>query len=387
MRTALCFALLALAACSRADAPIEGKVVAVNADSFELEVKTLPGLKVDIESTRDLVADEQGLVKYKLPFARLSYAKNSRSLHIGAFGRKGLTKYSASGELQLPMSVSEAESAPKGDHWVKVVGGIGGVSGGILWSLDDKQGALLKKDLGLELDLLAPANAKLKALGHETTADGFGHATLAVTPEEMLKLIPAGAGNFTLGGPAALAFEVTNAGKTETITLNGRINLTARELAPRLLEVPSKPLGGERNPDPLVFYADSHGGVSAAGRDGPLATIDVVGQGAAKPARKVKPCGGYHSVKPGESPGKGPGITLEREAIDEEVTAYDAHTGQKLASKVFEAMDFCPVELRNEPVLRNYPDEKAVNAWLISVVKPAPVAATKAPAKAKKNKK
>ncbi|MFO0594984.1 MAG: hypothetical protein U0228_06760 [Myxococcaceae bacterium] len=336
--------------CLKGEAPLSAKTVEASSVGYTIEVKTLPGLEVEVSSQRG-VADDTGLARVKLSVASLSYAKNMSSTPVRVHGTKGLTKYFGSTYVELPFTPEVAETLPAGDAWLRVLGGgAGGVSGGSLWFFGKEVGgALLAADGSLSLEVLSSPAAKVRLAGHEATANEMGRSELKFTPAEVLALL-----SFSDDEPVDASVN----GKP--VALRAHWTLQAAQVRP-LVE---KPLGGSRASESMALFFNSRGQMSASGRVGKLSTLDVLAVGTAQPERKMPACGGYHLLKPGEK-ATGEGVKLDRVAIDEEVVARDAHTGQELARKVFTASDFCPSELRpGDSVLKNEVSSDDVNTWL-----------------------
>jgi hypothetical protein len=92
--------------------------------------------------------------------------------------------------------------------------------------------------------------------------------------------------------------------------------------------------------------------------------MDIVSIGTAAAPRKLGDCDGYRVVREGGEQGSET-FSLPREAIDEEVVAWDAHTGKELGRKVFPADDVCPFSATSDQhVLRVRPRGDDVLAWL-----------------------
>ncbi|MFT3712341.1 MAG: hypothetical protein QM817_32240 [Archangium sp.] len=341
--------------CFRGEAPLSAKTIEASSAGYTIEVKTLPGLDVDIESQRG-VADENGIARVKLTVASLSYAKTSRDMNVTVRGTKGLTKYFTSSRIALPFSPEVAEKLPAGDAWLRILGGgPQGVSGGTLWFFGPEVGgALLAADGSLALQVLSSPGAKVRVAGHEATADEMGKSELKFAASEVFGLITID----QLGATSGEDVEASVNGKP--VALHAQWTLEGKQLRPQL----EKPLGGERASEPMTLFFNARGTLFGGGRTGKLSSVDVVAFGTEQAERKVAACGGYHLLKPGET-ATGAGVSVERVAIDEEVVARDAHTGKELGRKVFAASDYCPSELpRGESVLKTNISVDEVNTWL-----------------------
>jgi hypothetical protein len=94
--------------------------------------------------------------------------------------------------------------------------------------------------------------------------------------------------------------------------------------------------------------------------------MDVVSIGTGQAPRKLSDCDGYTVVTNGVE-GKAT-FSLPREAIDEEVVAWDAHTGKELGRKLFPAEGYCPFSATSDQSsLQVWPSDDDVLAWLIGL--------------------
>ena len=372
LRLASMGVLVLFLGCNKGEPPLEARVTSFDSERYVIEVSTLSGLRVDVNG-RATDADSAGKARIELRVAQLDYMKNATEVRVSASGRVGLGKYFGSKELRLPCSPEDAAILPKGEDWVKVLGGSSkAVSGGSLWLFKlrgkDAGGALLDADGSLELQLLTAPNVKVTFAGHEAVANELGRSSVQFTTEEVMQLLPAPmlSGEYASGSKVSVT--VGRNGKKEDLAFEGEWRPGA-QLIPFLERLRTGKRPGERKSPALVISLDSRKQLLHAGREGPVADVDVVAFGTAKPPRDVAPCEGYVSLRPGEKPAaNAKGITLQRQAIDEEFVAIDVHSGAELGRKTFTAQDFCPVELpHGAAVLKTYLDRDELKRWLASL--------------------
>lgn len=365
---------LALAAavtgCSE-EAKLEAKVLEASNDKYVIEVKTRAGLKVNAGSA-SATADDQGVARLEVKPSDIEYLGEVRHLRLDARGGGMLTTYFAFGEVELPFSPKEAAERPEGDDWLKIQGGGNDIDqdAGALWLFEKAGGAYTNKKGGLDLEVLAPPKAKVTIAGKSASADELGKAVLRFEPAEVLAMIP----SEDVGGYEPYPVEATvqvGDGAAKPVALKGQWNVRGPFLRRHIEGLVVKPLGSAREAEALILYVDLRDFAHAVGRKGTLATPDVVATGKAQPERKLSDCDGYQMMKDGKPSGEP--MSLPRVAIDEEVVAYDAHTGKELGRKVFTAREICPIEKRSsEATLKVYPESLTVLAWLQETAKAAP---------------
>lgn len=365
---ALC-AAFGMTGCFTQTAPFSASVLDANAQGYVIEVKTLPGLRAQVEST-ELEADEAGVSRFTIQLKEIDSMKSSLSMHVRVSGRKGLSKYFGTGEVKLPFSPEVAASIPSGSNWLRVLGGGSEVVTGefaTVWSFGDQGGALLQKDGSLSLELLGPRNATITLEGHITKTDAMGLGKLAFTTEEILGLIPVKAIEAGYGGtPAPVKVQVAVDGSAPAaIPLTAMWSqISGRSFRDRFEALPSRPLGGERGNQRLVLYLASDEGLHFVGRDGRLREADVIGLATGKGPKKMKECGGYRLMDKGIPTGEP--FSINREGVDEEIVALDVHTGKELGRKTFSAdEEQCPsVRWTGERTYQARPRAEDVTAWL-----------------------
>jgi hypothetical protein len=347
---------------------LDAKVVEATNEKYLIEVKTQPGVKVNAGSA-SATADEQGVAKLEVKPSDIGYMGDSRSLSLDARGGGMLKSYFGFGEVELPFSPKEAADRPEGDDWLKIQGGGNDIDqdAGALWLFEKVGGAYTNKKGGLDLEVLGPPKAKIRLAGKSASADELGKGVLRFEPAEVLAMISSS----DVGGyepyPVEASVQVGD-GPVKPVALKGQWNVRGPFLRRHIEGLVAKPLGGAREAEALILYVDLRDFAHAVGRKGTLATPDVVATGKAQHERKLSDCDGYQMMKGGKPYGEP--MSLPRVAIDEEVIAYDAHTGKELARKVFPARETCPVEKRSsEATLKVYPDSLTVLAWLQETAK------------------
>jgi hypothetical protein len=228
-------------------------------------------------------------------------------------------------------------------------------------------GAYTNKTGGLDLEVLGPPKAKVTIAGKSTTVSELGKGVLRFDPAEVLAMISSS----DVGGYEPYPIEASvqvGEGAAKPVALKGQWNVQGAFLRGYIERLVAKPLGGAREAEALVLYVDLRNYAHAVGRKATLATPDVVATGKAQPERKLSDCDGYQMMKDGKPYGEP--MSLPRVAIDEEVVAFDAHSGKELGRKVFTARETCPVEKRSsDATLKVYPDSLTVLAWLQETAK------------------
>lgn len=355
-----------LAPACRRDVTLTGKVVEASSTQYVFEIKTEPGIEVDVSGVA-ATADDQGVARVVVPVERLSYMGGSTDLHVMAMGGNFISSYFGDATIELPFSPADAAKVGDATHWVKIGSGPKAVSGGTLWSFGDAGGALMNDDGSLTLALQAPAKATVTLLDRTAVTGEDGRGAIEFTAAETLALVPSEAlmGGYGSAPDTALTAKVTLAdGTAKDLPLRAQwSSVSGESLRARLTALPSQPLPGERNAERLVVHLDAQSRLYASGRKGPLSTMDIVSIGTAKAPRKLSDCDGYRVVKDGVEGTDT--FSLPREAIDEEVVAWDAHTGKELGRKLFAAADYCPFSATSDQrVLEVRPSGEDVVAWL-----------------------
>jgi hypothetical protein len=329
-------------------------------------VTTLPGAEVMVGS-ETVEADATGLARFDFPVARVDYMKSATQMQAMVHGRKFLTKYVAGADIELPFSPEDAAGIPTGSNWLRVLGGgKDAVSGerATVWSFGDQGGALLKADGSLELHVLGPPNATVTIEGHTGKADGVGRVTLPFTTAEVLRFIPVGAlAAGVMGKRTPVSAEVSVEGKP-AVAVPLAANWSQVSGA-SFRKAFSAPLGGTRGTPSLVLYLASDESLVGLGREAMLSEADVIGIATGAPARKMKSCEGYQAERDGKP--VGPVRSVERNGVDEEIVALDAHTGKELGRKSFTADEAqCPSArwMGDRRTFEARPKPAEVTAWL-----------------------
>lgn len=366
---AVLLCLTVLAPACKEDLVITGKVVEASSTQYVIEIQTKPGIEVDVSGI-EATTDDQGIARVVVPVERLSYMKGSTDLHVMAMGGNFLSRYFGDGTIELPFSPDDAAKVGDATHWVKLGSGQNAVSGGSLWSFGDFGGSLMNSDGSVTVAFQAPAKATVTFLDRTVVMDDAGRGELTFTPAETLGLVSSETlmGAYGSASETPMGVKVTLAdGSTKDLGVSGAWSSVSGEvLRPRLAALPQDPLGGERNAERLVVHLDASGSLRGSGRKGPLSTIDIASIGTAQAPRKMSECDGYALVKDGV-PTSGT-FSLPREGIDEEVVAWDAHTGKELARKVFPADDYCPPDARSDQsTLQVHPRHEDVLTWLMAL--------------------
>lgn len=364
---ALCLTLLAPAC--KEELTLTGKVVEASSTQYVIEIQSKPGIEVAVSGI-EATTDDHGIARVTVPVERLSYMGGSTDLHVMAMGGNFLSRYYGDGVIELPFSPSDAARLGDATHWVKLGSGHDAVSGGSLWSFGDFGGSLMNPDGSVTVTFQAPARATVSFLDRTVVMDETGRGEITFTPEETLGLVSSETlmGGYGSATEVPMGVKVTLAdGSTEELAVKGAwASVDGEILRARLTALPQKPLGGERNAERLVVHLDARGGLHGSGRKGPLSTIDIASIGTAQAPRKLADCDGYTLVKDGVPTGGT--FSLPREGIDEEVVAWDAHTGKELGRKVFPASDHCPSDARSgQSTLQTHPRDEDVLAWLMSL--------------------
>ena len=356
--------LALLAPACKQDLTITGKVTEASSTQYVLEVHTTkPGIEVDVSG---IVAttDDQGVARLTVPVERLSYMGGTTDLHVTVFGGNFISSYFGDGVITLPFSPNDAAKLGDATHWVKIGSGPRAASGGTLWDFGDAGGALMNDDGSLTIGLQAPAKATVTLLERTVVMDEDGRGAIEFTAAEIFDRLPSEA---LMGGApeTPVTAKVTLAdGSAKDLPLTTQWMFVGGEsLRARLTALPTEPLPGQRNAERLVVHLDAQNRLYAAGRKGPLSTIDIASIGTPQAPRKLSDCDGYRVVKDGVE-GEST-FSLPREAIDEEVVAWDAHTGKELGRKLFAAEDYCPFSATSDQrVLEVRPSGDDVVAWL-----------------------
>jgi len=365
--SAALLSLALLAPACKQDLTITGKVTDASSTQYVIEVHTTkPGIEVDVSGIVG-TTDDQGVARVTVPVDRLSYMGGATDLHVTVFGGNFVSSYFGDGVIELPFSPADAAKIGDATHWVKIGSGPRAISGGTLWNFGDAGGALMNDDGSLTIALQAPANATVTLLERTVVIGEDGRGAIEFTAPEILALVPSDAlmGGYGSAPEVPITAKVTLAdGSAKDLPLTTQWSSVSGEaLRARLTAVPTEPLPGERNAERLVVHLDPQNHLRAGGRKGPLSTMDIVAIGTAQAPRKLSDCDGYQLVKNGEE-GSGT-FSLPREAIDEEVVAWDAHTGKELGRKVFPAEDYCPFSATSDQrVLEVRPSSDDVVAWL-----------------------
>ncbi len=364
----LVLGLVLCASACREVAPVSGKVIRASSTEYEIEVQTKPGLEVEVSGQR-AVADEQGVARVVVSVERLSFMGGSTDLHVMVHGGNFLRRSFGDGTVELPFSPADAEKVGDATHWVKIASGPEAPSGGSLWSFGDAGGALMNADASLTIALQAPAKATVALLDRTAVMDEQGRGAITLTAEETLAFVPSEAvGAFGSAPKTAVTAKVTLAdGSAQELPLTAQwMSVSGDVLRGRLTALPKAPLPGQRSAEPLALHLSAEGRLYAGGRKGMLSTIDLVSIGTAQPPRKLSDCDGYKVIIDGVE-GKDT-FSLPREALDEEVVAWDAHTGKELGRKVFPAADYCPVSATSDQTsLQVRPSGDDVLAWLTTL--------------------
>lgn len=367
--SSLLLSLALLCSACTEDVPLSGKVIKASSTEYELELQTKPGVEVDVGG-HTATADEQGIARLVVPVERLSYMGSSTDLHVMAQGGNFLLSYFGDGVIELPFSPDDAATVGDATHWVKVSSSANAVSGGTLWSFGESGSALMSKDGTMTLGLQAPANATVTFLGRTATMGDDGRGEITFTIDQTLELVPAEAvmGGFGSAPETPVTMKVTLAdGSPKDLPMTTQwVSVSGETLRDRLAALPERPLPGTRNAEPLVIHLDAQGHLSASGRKGPLSTMDIVSFGTAQAPRKLGDCDGYHVVTNGVEGTET--FSLPREGIDEEVVAWDSHTGKEIGRKVFPAQEYCPFEsTSDQSTLQVRPSEEEILAWLMGL--------------------
>ena len=373
MRTLRILVTVGLMGCSTADAPVSWKVTEANARGYVIEVTTLPGAEVMVGTT-SLEADGTGLARFDFPIATVSYMKSVKTMQVMVHGRKWLTKFIGGAELELPFSPEDAAAIPSGSSWLRVLGGGKDVVSGeraTVWSFVEGGAALLKADGSLELHLLGPPNATVTLEGHKGMADAVGRVTLPFTTEEVLRLIPVGALTARIMGKRVpVSAEVSVEGKPPVaVPLAAYWSaVSAASFRKTFSAVSTQPRGGVRRSPSLVLYLAADGNLVGEGREASLSEVDVLGLATGAPARKMKDCEGYQATKAGVPVGSV--RSVERNGVDEEIVAIDAHTGKELGRRRFTADEAqCPSMkwTGDRSTFEARPKPEEVTAWLATL--------------------
>ncbi len=110
----------------------------------------------------------------------------------------------------------------------------------------------------------------------------------------------------------------------------------------------------------LVVYSIL--GSKVLGSANTIGDLDLVS--ATKTTIRTLSCGAYRSRNTGNS------IRMDRTLHDEEVSVYERRSGKRVASKSFPSrVPSCPDVMKPSQYLSGYPDAKAVEAWLASLLK------------------
>ncbi len=356
---------VALSGC-RAEAPLEGRVVDATPEQYVIEVKTLPGLEVDVRGTR-AVAGPDGVARVTVRVDALMYWGRSDGVVVVAKGRRWLTEYVGIESVRLPFSPVVAKTLPKDGPWMRIDCGAHHV-------FDDEAclrfgpgcGAMMDADGGLTVRFLAPKEAEVTLLGKRATADALGTGSVELSPAEVLATIPSWAvsGGAAAGSDEALEASVALAGAApERVALAGRWTwVSGKLLRPTLGAVRERPLGGAREAQALIVYLSARDRAYTAGRTGRLSTTDRVALGTGRPGRAMSRCDGHQLLEGGVPVGET--FSLERLGIDEEVVVLDARSGEELGRRVFAAEERCPASKHSaERVLHVSPDAGQVLAW------------------------
>lgn len=355
-----------LSACD-AIAPVEGRVVSATKRGYDIEITTLPGLAVEY-GDHQVEADESGVAHVEITVDELSYAKDAHDLTFMVRGRKLLTSYFGQVDVELPFTPKEAGELPDAPHWLKITGGDPGKPHGkLLLSAGDAGNVYDLDDGGYTMRLLGPGGATVTLLGKTATLDGHGRGEISISAAEMRSHIPSSA-FFTGGSDKRVEAPKVVLADGTTGTANLELSFTSYGAGPEfqswLSELKTAPRGGSSATPPMLLFLDGQGYLNAAGRVGPIETVDRVAFGTVQTPRKLSDCDGY--VREGvddDTP-----TSLPRQAIDEEVVVHDAHTGAELGRKTFAPVDFCPVELRKgDHILEIRPMAADITAWALSL--------------------
>jgi hypothetical protein len=365
----LLLSLALLAPACKEDVTLTGKVVEASSTQYVIEIQAKPGIEVDISGIT-ATADDQGVARLVVPVERLSYMKSATDLHVMAMGSTLLGRYFGDGTIELPFSPDDAAKVGDATHWVKLGSGRDAVSGGSLWSFGDFGGSLMNPDGSVTVAFQAPAKATVSFLDRTVVMDDDGRGEITFTPAETLGLVSSETlmGAYGSAPETPMGVKVTLPdGSAKDLAVNGAwASVSGETLRARLAALPEQPLAGERNAERLVMHLDARDGLRASGRKGLLNTIDIASIGTAQAPRKLSDCDGYTLVKDGVPTGGT--FSMSREGIDEEVVAWDAHTGKELGRKVFPADDYCPPEARSDrSTLEVHPDDDDVLAWLMEL--------------------
>jgi hypothetical protein len=365
----LLLSLALLAPACKEDVTLTGKVVEASSTQYVIEIQAKPGIEVDISGIT-ATADDQGVARLVVPVERLSYLKGSTDLHVMAMGGNFLRRYFGDGTIELPFSPDDAAKVGDATHWVKIGSGPDAVSGGSLWSFGDFGGSLMNRDGSVTVAFQAPAKATVSFLDRTVVMDDDGRGEITFTPAQTLGLVSSETlmGAYGSAPETPMGVKVTLPdGSAKDLAVNGSwASVSGETLRARLTALPEQPLAGERSPERLVVHLDARNGLRASGRKGPLNTIDIASIGTAQAPRKLSDCDGYTLVKDGVP--SGGTFSMSREGIDEEVVAWDAHTGKELGRKIFPADDYCPPEARSDrSTLEVHPDDEDVLAWLMEL--------------------
>ncbi|MCX4241197.1 hypothetical protein [Paraliomyxa miuraensis] len=364
----LLLSLSLLAPACNEDVTIEAKVIRASSKEYEIEVKSKPGIEIDVGG-QEATTDDQGVARVVVSVERLSYMSTTTDLHVMAIGGNFLFNYFGETTVELPFSPADAAKVGDATHWVKIGSGPRASSGGALWSFGEDGGALMNDDGSVTIALQGPGKATVELLERKADLSEDGRGAIEFTPEETLAMVPSDAlMGYGSAPETPITAKVTLAdGSAKDVPLTAQwMSVSGDGLRARLTAVPQQPFPGERNAEPLVVHLDGEGHLRGGGRKGPLSTMDIVSIGAPKEPRKLSDCDGYKVVTDGvESTGT---FSLPREGIDEEVVAWDAHTGKELGRKVFPAQDYCPFSATSDQsVLKVRPDGDDIVAWLMTL--------------------
>lgn len=366
---ALLLSLTVLAPACREDITLTGKVLEASSTQYVIEIQSKPGIEIDVSGIA-ATTDDQGVAKLVVPVERLEYMGGTTDLHVMAIGGNFLRSYFGDTVITLPFSPADAAKLGDATHWVKIGSGPQAVSGGSLWSFGDVGGALMNADGSVTVAFQAPAKATVSFLDRTVAISDDGRGELTFTPEETLALISSESlmGGYGSAPDTPVPVKVTLAdGSAKDIPVSGKwSSVSGDPLRARLTALPQQPLGGAPNPERLVVHLDAEAHLHASGRKGPLSTMDIASIGTAQAPRKLSDCDGYRVVKDGVEGTET--FSLPREAIDEEVVAWDAHTGKELGRKVFAAADYCPGSATSDQrTLEVRPSDDDVLAWLTTL--------------------